>query len=75
METEKRDRMEMDGEVVNTNKGQFIIKVNDNLNVLCTLSGKIRTNSVKILVGDSVRIEVSQYDTTKGRIIYRHKVG
>jgi translation initiation factor IF-1 len=73
METEKRDRMEMDGEVVNTNKGQFVIKVNDNLNVLCTLSGKIRTNSVKILVGDSVRIEVSQYDTTKGRIIYRHK--
>lgn len=68
-----RDRLEFEGEVVDANKGKFKVKVNDNLTVLCTLSGKIRMNSVKILVGDKVRIEVSEYDTTQGRITYRNK--
>jgi translation initiation factor IF-1 len=68
-----RDRLEMDGEVVDANKGKFKVKVNDSLFVLCTLSGKIRMNSVRILVGDRVTIEVSEYDTTQGRITYRHK--
>jgi len=68
-----RDRLEFEGEVVDANKGKFKVKVNDSLTVLCTLSGKIRMNSVKILVGDKVKIEVSQYDTTQGRIIYRNK--
>jgi translation initiation factor IF-1 len=68
-----RDRIELEGIVVESNKGQFKVKVNDNLTVLCTLGGKIRMNSVKILVGDSVRIEVSEYDTSRGRIVYRKK--
>lgn len=68
-----RDRLEFEGEVTDANKGKFTVKVNDNLIVLCTLSGKIRMNSVKILIGDKVRIEVSEYDTTQGRIVYRNK--
>lgn len=68
-----RDRLELQGEVVDANKGKFKVKVNDALIVLCTLSGKIRVNSVKILVGDKVTVEVSEYDTSQGRIIYRHK--
>jgi len=68
-----RDRIELQGEVVDANKGKFKVKVNENYTVLCTLSGKIRVNSVKILVGDSVTIEVSEYDTSQGRIVYRHK--
>lgn len=39
--------------------------------VLCTISGKIRKNFIKILAGDSVRIEVSPYDLTRGRIVTR----
>lgn len=70
---EKRMRMEFEGEVIDANKGQFRVQVQENLIVLCTLSGKIRMNSVKILVGDLVKIEVSEYDTTKGRIVYRNK--
>lgn len=70
---EKRDRMEFEGEVVDANHGKFTVKVNDNLIVLCTISGKIRMNSVKILIGDQVRIEVSEYDAKNGRIIYRKK--
>lgn len=69
----KRTRLEMDGVVIDANKGKFRVKVNDALTVLCTLSGKIRQNSVKILIGDVVTIEISEYDTSMGRIIYRHK--
>jgi translation initiation factor IF-1 len=68
-----RDRIELQGEVVDANKGKFRVKVNENLIVLCTLSGKIRVNSVKILIGDKVTVEVSEYDTSQGRIVYRHK--
>lgn len=70
-----RERLEFEGNVIDSNKGKFKVKVNDNYTVLCTLSGKIRTNSVRILVGDLVRIEVSEYDPTQGRIVYRMKSG
>lgn len=73
MVDDRRMRLEFEGEVVNANKGQFNVKVNNDMVVLCTLSGKIRMNSVKILIGDVVKIEVSEYDTTKGRIVYRNK--
>ncbi len=68
-----RDRLEFEGTVIDANKGKFKVQVTDNMTVLCTLSGKIRMNSVKILLGDKVKIEVSEYDTTQGRIIYRIK--
>lgn len=68
-----RDRMIFEGEVIDANKGKFKVKINDNLTVLCTLSGKIRMNSVKILLGDRVRVEVSEYDPSMGRITYRIK--
>lgn len=67
------DKLEFEGEVIDSAKGMFHVRVNDNYVALCTLSGKIRQNSVKILVGDTVRIEVSEYDTSKGRIVYRVK--
>lgn len=69
----QRDRMELEGEVIDSCKGKFHVKINDNMTVICTLSGKIRMNSVKILVGDKVKVEVSEYDTTQGRIVYRIK--
>lgn len=68
-----RLRLEFEGDVIDSNKGKFKVKINEALIVLCTLSGKIRQNSVKILVGDRVRVEVSEYDTTQGRIVYRVK--
>jgi len=68
-----RDRIEFEGDVIDSNKGKFKVQVNDTYIVLCTLSGKIRQNSVKILLGDRVKIEVSEYDTTQGRITYRMK--
>lgn len=69
----ERDRLELEGEVVDASRGKFKVKVSDQMFVLCTLSGKIRTNSVRILIGDRVTVEVSEYDTSQGRIVYRHK--
>lgn len=67
----KRDRLEFEGDVVEDCMGKFRVKVSDNYVVLCTLSGKIRQNAVRILPGDRVKIEVSEYDTTQGRIKFR----
>ena len=41
--------------------------------VLATISGKIRKNFVRIVVGDSVMLDISAYDLTRGRITYRNK--
>ena len=68
-----RDRLEFEGTVIDSNKGKFRVKINENYIILCTLSGKIRTNSVRILLGDTVKCEVSEYDPTMGRIVYRIK--
>lgn len=66
-----RDRIEFEGQVISSNKDRFVVQVNSTYNVTCTLSGKIRQNVVRIINGDKVKIEVSEYDPTMGRIIYR----
>lgn len=68
------DMVELEGEVVDSSKGIFKVKINDTHVAICTLGGRVRMNSVKILIGDKVKIEVSPYDTSRGRIIYRSKV-
>jgi len=42
-------------------------------NVVCTLSGKLRVNYIRVLPGDSVKVEISPYDLTRGRITWRYK--
>jgi translation initiation factor IF-1 len=73
MVSNKRDRLEFEGEVVEENKGKFLVKVTETHSVRCTLAGKVRQNQVHILPGDKVKIEVSLYDTTQGRITFRMK--
>lgn len=51
----------------------FRVELDEGSIVLCHLSGKMRMNFIKILPGDKVRIEMTKYDTTKGRIIRRVK--
>jgi translation initiation factor IF-1 len=67
------DSLEFEGIVIEASNSKFKVQVNENYTVLCSLSGKIRQNSVKILLGDKVRIEVTPYDTSMGRITYRIK--
>jgi translation initiation factor IF-1 len=51
----------------------FRVKLPNGRIVLCHLSGKMRMNFIRIMPGDRVRIEMTPYDATKGRIIYRVK--
>lgn len=51
----------------------FRVELPDGTEVLCHLSGKMRLHFIKILPGDKVKIEMTPYDRTKGRIIYRGK--
>jgi len=51
----------------------FRVKLEDGSLILAHLSGKMRMNFIKILPGDKVRVEMTPYDLTKGRITYRLK--
>lgn len=54
--------------------GLFLVHINEfKRDLLCHLSGKIRKNSIKILEGDKVVVEISMVDTDKGRIVFRKK--
>lgn len=65
--------LELEGKVINASNSRFQVQINEKLIVDCVLSGKIRMNNVRVLIGDRVKIEVSVYDPTRGRIIYRIK--
>jgi translation initiation factor IF-1 len=54
---------------------QFTVRLDNGHEVLAYLSGKMRKYYIRILLGDRVRIEMSPYDLTRGRIVYRHKKG
>lgn len=51
----------------------FRVELQDGRVILCHLSGKLRMHFIKILPGDSVTVEMTPYDKTRGRIIYRGK--
>lgn len=51
----------------------FRVQLENRYVILAHISGKIRRNYIKILVGDRVTVELSPYDLTKGRIIYRQR--
>ena len=51
----------------------FKVKLDNDHEVLAHTSGKLRKNRIRVLVGDKVDVEMTPYDLTKGRIVYRHK--
>ena len=70
----KDDVIEMEGKVLEVLPNtKFIVKLENDHQVLAHVSGKIRMNNIRILPGDKVTIELSTYDLTRGRITYRHK--
>ncbi|MBU1132579.1 translation initiation factor IF-1 [Patescibacteria group bacterium] len=52
--------------------GAFKVKLENGHIVLAHLSGKMRLNKIRLLVGDSVKVELTPYDLTRGRIVYRY---
>jgi translation initiation factor IF-1 len=70
----KEDFIELEGVVEEVLPGAtFKVKTAEGYNLLCHLSGRMRQNRIQVLLGDQVTLEVSPYDTTKGRITYRTK--
>ena len=54
---------------------QFRVELDNGHEVLAYISGRMRKYYIRILLGDRVRVELSPYDLTRGRIVYRYKKG
>tara|TARA_B100000941_G_C28466766_1_gene534022 strand:+ start:72 stop:314 length:243 start_codon:yes stop_codon:yes gene_type:complete len=77
----KEPPLEVEGTVVEALRNQFRIEISPDINkkkettnkifVLAVLSGKLRKNKIRVVVGDCVKVEVSPYDFSRGRITYR----
>lgn len=71
---EKEKPIELEGTVVETlPNAMFRVKLENDHIVLAHISGKMRKYYIRILPGDKVKLEVSAYDLTKGRITYRYR--
>ena len=70
----KEDAVQVDGKVVEAlPNAMFRIELENGHRVLAHVSGKMRMHFIRILPGDTVSVELSPYDLTRGRIIYRAK--
>jgi len=69
---EKEKSVEMQGKVVKAlPNATFRVELENGCEILAHISGKIRMHFIRILPGDRVKVEISPYDLTQGRIIYR----
>ncbi len=70
----REGKLEVEGEVLETlPNATFRVKLKTGHIVLAHVSGKMRMHFIRILPGDKVTVELSPYDITKGRIVYRYK--
>jgi translation initiation factor IF-1 len=70
----KTDVIEAEGTVTECLRdAKFRVELDNGSTILAHISGKMRKNFIRILLGDRVIVELSPYDLLKGRIIYRHK--
>ena len=70
----KEEAIQVEGEVVeNLPNAMFRVKLDNGHVVLAHVSGKMRMHFIRILPGDKVTIELSPYDLSRGRIVYRYK--
>jgi len=70
----QEEKLTMDGKVVEALPNTtFRVKLENDYVVLAYLAGKMRKYYIRVLLGDRVRVELSPYDLTKGRIVYRHR--
>ncbi|KXK45916.1 MAG: translation initiation factor IF-1 [Bacteroidetes bacterium OLB10] len=73
-EMAKQSSIEQDGTIIEAlSNAMFRVELENGHEIIAHISGKMRMNYIKILPGDKVRLEMSPYDLTKGRITYRYK--
>ncbi len=69
-----KNAIETEGVIIAAlSNGNFSVELDNGHEIICHLSGKMRMNYIKVLPGDKVRVEMSPYDLTKGRISRRLK--
>jgi translation initiation factor IF-1 len=72
--TKQEDKIEVEGEITEALPStMFRVEVEGGHDVLATISGKMRKHYIRILPGDKVKVELSPYDLTRGRITYRYR--
>lgn len=70
----KQNVINVTGTVVESlSNSMFRVEIENGHEILCHISGKMRINNIRIMPGDNVRVEMSPYDLTKGRIVTRLK--
>lgn len=69
----KEDCLELEGVVVDIQRNDIKIKLSNGVVITGYLAGKLRINNIRILIGDKVKVEMSPYDLTRGRITWRAK--
>ncbi len=70
----KQKSIEQDGTITESlSNAMFRVQLENGHEVLAHISGKMRMHYIRILPGDKVRLEMSPYDLTKGRIVFRYK--
>jgi translation initiation factor IF-1 len=70
----KEEKIEVEGEVVEALPStMFRVQLDEGHTVLAAISGKMRKHYIRILPGDRVKVELSPYDLTRGRITFRHR--
>jgi len=70
----QEDKIEVEGEITEALPStMFRVELEGGHDVLATISGKMRKNYIRILPGDKVKVELSPYDLTRGRITYRYR--
>jgi translation initiation factor IF-1 len=70
----KQDVIKQDGVIEEAlSNAMFRVRLENDHEIIATISGKMRMNYIRILPGDKVAVEMSPYDLTRGRITYRYK--
>jgi translation initiation factor IF-1 len=70
----KQDAIVQDGVIMEAlSNAMFRVKLQNGHEIIATISGKMRMHYIRILPGDRVKVEMSPYDLTRGRISYRYK--
>ena len=70
----KEEKIEVDGKIVESlGNAMFRVEIPGSKEIIAHISGKMRVHYIKILPGDTVKVELSPYDLTRGRIVYRER--
>jgi translation initiation factor IF-1 len=70
----KQANIEQDGTILEAlSNAMFRVELGNGHTLIATISGKMRMHYIKILPGDKVRLEMTPYDLSRGRIVYRYK--